>query len=128
MDAPPYGEPRLTERGILPHDAPVLPLGGEGMEHGDHKGYGLALTVDLLCSLLGGTDLLSRTSGSDRSSPPGAGHFFGAIKVAGFRDPADIFRQMAETIDHIRGTEKEPGEASRSHRSHRHRPPAGREP
>ena len=29
-----------------------LPLGGAGLLHGGHKGYGLGLVVDILCGLL----------------------------------------------------------------------------
>src|SRR5207245_9330516 len=33
----------------------ILPLGGEGEEHSGHKGYGLALMVDVLCGVLSGS-------------------------------------------------------------------------
>ncbi len=105
-----YGEPKLNERSILTHDVPVLPLGGEGMDGGGHKGYGLSLMVELLSSVLSGADLKERIAGADGSARPSTGHFFGAIKVEGFRDTASVFRQMAETFDHIRSTKKEPGQ------------------
>lgn len=105
-----YGEPRLNERSILTHDVPLLPLGGEGTEMGGHKGYGLSLMVELLSSILAGADLQSRISGADGSGTPSVGHFFGAIKVAGFREPASVFQQMAEAFGHIRSSNKEPGQ------------------
>jgi LDH2 family malate/lactate/ureidoglycolate dehydrogenase len=105
-----YGTPHLNERSILTHDVPVLPLGGEGMEGGGHKGYGLSLMVELLCSILSGADLKDRIAGAAGDSRPSTGHFFGAIKIEGFRDTAAVFRQMAETFDYIRGTKKESGQ------------------
>ncbi len=105
-----YGPPKLNERSILTHDVPVLPLGGEGMEGGGHKGYGLSLMVELLCSILSGGNLKDRIAGAAGEARPGTGHFFGAIKVEGFRDAASVFGQMAETFDIIRNSRKEPGQ------------------
>ena len=68
----------------------ILPLGGAGEEFGGYKGYGLAVMVDILCAALSGGPLglgvFDTPSSSARVS-----HFFGAIKVGGFRPP-DAFR------------------------------------
>ena len=101
--------PGLDERGILTMDAPLLPLGGEGDESGGHKGYGLSLMVELLSSLLSGSDLGARIAGAGPNAPAATGHLMGALKVEGFREPALVFAQMAQTFELIRNSEKEPG-------------------
>ncbi len=67
----------------------ILPLGGEGEEHSGHKGYGLALMVDVLCGVLSGS---ATGLGVDVSkAKPNVGHFFMAIDPAAFR-PLDEFK------------------------------------
>ncbi len=104
-----FGTPKLDERSILTHDVPLLPLGGEGEEMGGHKGYGLSLMVELLCSVLSGSDLDARIAGAAGEGTPSTGHLMGAIQVAGFREPALVFEQMARTFDIIRRARKAPG-------------------
>jgi L-2-hydroxycarboxylate dehydrogenase (NAD+) len=68
----------------------ILPLGGMGELFGGHKGYGLAVMVDILCGVLSGGGF-----GPDIADTPGSSarvsHFFGAIRVEAFRDP-EVFR------------------------------------
>jgi len=104
-----YGPPRLDERSILLHDVPFLPLGGEDPELGGHKGYGLSLMVELLCSLLSGSDLDARIAGASGEGTPSTGHFMGAIKISGFRDPKVVFAQMQKTFERIRASKKAAG-------------------
>ncbi len=79
----------------------ILPLGGEGEAFGGHKGYGLATMVDILCAVLGGapfgTDICDTETSSARVS-----HFFGAIKIDRFRDPADFRRDMDTMLSRLR--------------------------
>ena len=79
----------------------ILPLGGEGEEFGGHKGYGLAVMVDILCAVLGGTafgtDIFDTETSSARVS-----HFFGAIKINRFRDPADFRKDMDIMLERLR--------------------------
>lgn len=73
----------------------ILPLGGEGEDFGGHKGYGLALLVDLLCGTLSGA-----ATGPDayaKQSEANLGHLFLAISIDAFR-PAAEFRQ---DLDHL---------------------------
>ena len=104
-----YGTPRLDERSILMHDVPLLPLGGEDTEMGGHKGYGLSLMVELLCSILSGSDLDARIAGASGEGTPATGHFMGAIKLSGFREPGLVFGQMQKTFERIRGSRKAEG-------------------
>lgn len=103
------GPLRLDERGILPYDIPLLPLGGEGTETGGHKGYGLSLMVELLCSILSGLNLQEAAGGAAGQTSWSTGHFMGAIKVGGFREPALAHAQMKEIFGIIRSAKKTPG-------------------
>jgi LDH2 family malate/lactate/ureidoglycolate dehydrogenase len=69
----------------------LVPLGGS-RELGSHKGYGLAMMVDILAGVLAGavhSDLNVRAGG--RPDRANIGHLFGAFDVARFR-PLDEFR------------------------------------
>ena len=101
-----HGPPCLDERGILSPGVAMLPLGGEGDETGGHKGYGISLMVELFCSLLSGSELEDRIAGAEGEAPAATGHFMGALKVAGFREPARVFDHMARTFEIIRDSEK----------------------
>lgn len=101
--------PVLDDRGTLNYDAPLLPLGGEGDTTGGHKGYGLSLMVELLCGALAGSPLEARLRGATADGSAAMGHFFGAIRVDGFRNPAEVAGDMAATFDTLRGARKAPG-------------------
>ena len=83
------------------HGGGILPLGGIGEEFGGHKGYGLAVMVDILCAVLGGspngTDICDTETSSARVS-----HFFGAIKIAAFRDPTSFRKDMDLMLEKLR--------------------------
>jgi L-2-hydroxycarboxylate dehydrogenase (NAD+) len=100
--------PRLDERGKLEEDYPLLPLGGEGEETGGHKGYGLGLMTEIFGGALAGTSLQARLRETP-DSPAAVGHFFGALKVSGFRDPREVSRDMEATFDVLRASRKAPG-------------------
>jgi len=101
--------PLLDDNGVLSFDSPLLPLGGEGTEGGGHKGYGLALMVELLCGALGGTSFEARIAGAAGESAPAMGHLMGAIQIDGFRPLADVQADMESTFELIRGSGKAPG-------------------
>src|SRR5438094_938504 len=68
----------------------LLPLGGEGEELGGHKGYGLALMVDVLSGVLSGAATGLQVYADEKQ--PNVGHFFMALDPAAFR-PLDEFRR-----------------------------------
>ncbi|MGH8941908.1 MAG: Ldh family oxidoreductase [Acidimicrobiia bacterium] len=104
------GTPHLDDNGVLSFDSPLLPLGGEGTETGGHKGYGLALMIELLCGALGGTSFAARIAGAAGDSAPAMGHFMGAIRIDGFRPPDDVHKDMEATFEVIRGSARAPGQ------------------
>jgi len=79
----------------------ILPLGGLGEDFGGHKGYGLAVMVDILCAVLCGApfgpDLSDTATSSARVS-----HFFGAIRIDTFRDPQEFRRDMDRLLRGLR--------------------------
>jgi L-2-hydroxycarboxylate dehydrogenase (NAD+) len=89
----------------------LLPLGGT-REQSSHKGYALALLVEVLCAVLSG----GWSQVSDTETGPGGqykqqndAHFFGAIRVDYFR-PADEFkRDMDAMIRAIHAAPPAPG-------------------
>lgn len=78
----------------------LLPLGGAGELLGGHKGYGLALLVDVLCGVLPGAayaDLVYPRDDEGNPLPSAIGHFFGAWRVDAFR-PADEFKAAMDDL------------------------------
>lgn len=86
----------------------LLPLGGAGEIFSGHKGYGLALLVEILCGVLAGAAYASHVYPAGPNGEPlpsKIGHFFGAIRIDGFR-PIDEFK--ADMDDLIRTTRSSP--------------------
>ena len=75
----------------------LLPLGGS-REGGSHKGYGLAILVEILCGVLTGT-----MTALNRDQDP-RGHFFGAIRVDNFRPVDEFKRDMDRLIRELKAT------------------------
>lgn len=84
-------------------------LGGEGEENGGHKGYGLGLLVDLLCSglSLGASSLNTFRPG--RGS--GIAHFFGAIRLDLFGEPRELRAHIGTILRDIRESETAEGQS-----------------
>lgn len=80
----------------------LLPLGGS-REGGSHKGYGLAIMVEILCGVLSGTV----TALNDNQDP--RGHFFGAIRIDTFRPAEEFKRDMDRLIRELRSTQPAEG-------------------
>jgi LDH2 family malate/lactate/ureidoglycolate dehydrogenase len=90
-------DPRIAQKARR-----LLPLGGS-RDGGSHKGYGLAVLVEILCGVLTGTV----TALNDNQDP--RGHFFGAVRVDAFR-PAEKFKSdMDRLIRGLKSTAPEAG-------------------
>ncbi len=81
----------------------ILPLGGEGEEMSGHKGYGLAVMVDILCGVLAGAGFGPQLADLADSSTR-VGHFFGAIRIDAFRDLVTFRRDMDRMLQDLRHT------------------------
>jgi len=88
----------------------LLPLGGFGSDNGGHKGFGLGLLAQILCATLGGGTLVSEMpSRFETLNPSITSHFFGAIRIDAFRDPADFKRDLASLLQQMRASAPAPG-------------------
>jgi len=95
----------------------LLPLGSD-REHGGHKGYCLAIMVDILSCVLSGANwgpfaplfaLRQEMEMPKRSVGKGIGHFFGAMRIDGFIDPDAFKTQVDEYIRVFRATKPAAG-------------------
>ncbi len=83
-------------------------MGGEGEEYSGHKGYGLALMVDVLCGVLSGS---STGLGVDvDKAKPNVGHFFMAIDPAAFRPLEEFKRDMDRLARELKDSPKAQGQ------------------
>lgn len=92
-----------------------LPLGSE-FERGGHKGYCLAVMVDVLCAVLSGANwgpwtppFALRQEIPSRQVGRGIGHFFGALRIDAFIDPTEFKRQIDDYVRTFRATRPAPG-------------------
>jgi LDH2 family malate/lactate/ureidoglycolate dehydrogenase len=88
---------RTTDPQAAIEGARLLPLGSTA-EGGAHKGYGLAVWVEVMCGVLSGTGF------GKMLGPDNLGHFFGAIRVDLFQ-PVDSFKAtMDDLVRELRAT------------------------
>lgn len=99
------------DEGIETHDASVawdakrlLPLGGQ-REHSGHKGYGLAMLVDIFTALLAGG-----VPSYDVHLTQPVSHFFAALRIDAFRDPDEFRADMDAFLDRLCATPRVAGE------------------
>jgi LDH2 family malate/lactate/ureidoglycolate dehydrogenase len=104
-----------TDPGAMIARGALLPLGVD-REHGGHKGYGLALAVDVLSAVLSGANwgpftppFVLREEAPTRSVGKGIGHFFGAMRIDAFRDPWEFKAQIDDLVRTLRATPAAPG-------------------
>jgi LDH2 family malate/lactate/ureidoglycolate dehydrogenase len=87
----------------------IAPLGGAGVLHGGHKGYGLGVIVELFTAVLCG----GRTSNHVNIIPGynGMGHFFMAVDYGVFGDKAAIKAGMSTYLRELRESKKAEGQS-----------------
>jgi LDH2 family malate/lactate/ureidoglycolate dehydrogenase len=86
----------------------IAPLGGAGELSGGHKGYGLAVMVDILCGVLSGgltSNYINVTPGEN-----GICHFFAAIDYGLFGDKAAIKAHVSTFLNEIRSSPRAAGQ------------------
>jgi L-2-hydroxycarboxylate dehydrogenase (NAD+) len=76
----------------------LLPLGGMEVTAG-YKGYGLAVMVEVLCSILSGGNFLTNVGGPSKPEPTGVSHFFLAINIEAFRPVYDFKLSIDSMIE-----------------------------
>jgi L-2-hydroxycarboxylate dehydrogenase (NAD+) len=90
--AKPTTDPRVAQKARR-----LLPLGGS-RDSGSHKGYGLAILVEVLCGVLSGNITALNSNQVPR------GHFFGAIHIDSFRPVAEFKDDMDRLIRELKST------------------------
>ena len=85
----------------------ILPLGGEGELFSGHKGYGLALLVDILSGALPGAGTALDVYADEDAA--NVGHFFQAIDVRAFRPLPAFTRDMDKLVRTLRESPKAEG-------------------
>jgi L-2-hydroxycarboxylate dehydrogenase (NAD+) len=97
----------------------LLPLGGRP-ETGSHKGYGLALTADILAGVLSGASFGQKLAGAEgtHQTVAGIGHFFIVVRLRAFGPWVKFRNRMKDMIHQLTGAPAEgaprvyyPGEA-----------------
>jgi L-2-hydroxycarboxylate dehydrogenase (NAD+) len=91
----------------------ILPLGGAGEQLSGHKGYGLALLVDILCGVLPGAGYAAGVYPKDESGKPlpaDIGHFFGALRVDSFRPLGEFKDSMDDIVGALKSSAKAEGQ------------------
>jgi LDH2 family malate/lactate/ureidoglycolate dehydrogenase len=97
--------------GLPTTDAAEWPEVGSMLPMAGHKGYGLALLVEVLAGVLSGAAVTREVKGwlGELAEPPGTGHTFFAIDVGKFM-PLAVFKQrMDAMIRNIKGSPKAKG-------------------
>ncbi|GAB5520137.1 MAG: Ldh family oxidoreductase [Rhodothermales bacterium] len=104
-----------TDPNAMPAGGALLPLGAE-RAHGGHKGYALSSMVDILTSVLSGASwgpfapsFALQHGGQRASRGQGLGQFFGAMQIAGFRDPDEFKQEIDVWIRTFRAAEPAAG-------------------
>jgi LDH2 family malate/lactate/ureidoglycolate dehydrogenase len=94
----PVPETWATDRDRAPTTDPRAALDGCLLPVGGHKGYGLALMVDLLAGALSGASYLTRISSwsADPERPQDLGHVFVLIDAARLADDAALAERVAD--------------------------------
>jgi L-2-hydroxycarboxylate dehydrogenase (NAD+) len=107
------GRPATDPQAVYDGGA-LLPVGST-RELGGHKGYALAMMVDVLSGVLSGANwgpfapafaIEQQPAGSVGD---GIGHFFGALRIDGFIDPDEFKRQVDHLVRTFRATPPAPG-------------------
>ncbi|MEM4703910.1 MAG: Ldh family oxidoreductase [Candidatus Bathyarchaeia archaeon] len=103
---------RVLENIIKRSGGGLLPLGGAEEETGGHKGYGLALAVEIFSAVLSGALYATKVYPKDEkgsSLPSGIGHFFGAIRIDAFRPKEEFKADMDDLIRVLKNAPKAQG-------------------
>ena len=97
-----------TDAHILKSGGALLPLGSD-RERGSHKGYALGAIVDIFSAVLSGASYGPWVPPFPAYVPmpqnmpgEGLGHFFGAMRIDGFRPAEDFKKHMDHWIERFR--------------------------
>ncbi len=110
------GESKTNSREVLDDlnagRAAFTPLGGVGEDGGGYKGYGYATVVEILSAALQQGAYLKMLMGIENGKkvPYPLGHFFIAIDINAFTEPADFRKTAGNILRDLRASRKMPGQ------------------
>ncbi len=110
--APTTDPGRVLDNRLHRRGGGALPLGGLGELLGGHKGYGLALMVEILSGILPGAAYADSTyprTPKGKRLPADLGHFFGAINISAFRELDQFKADMDDLIRRLKRSPKAEG-------------------
>ena len=108
----PVTDPDVALKGLTDGTCALTPLGGIGADLGGYKGYGYATAVEVLSAALQGGAFLKALGGMapDGSLQPyHLGHFFIAISIDAFIEPAEFKKTTREILNQLRSSKKAAG-------------------
>jgi len=97
---------------LVKGEAALTPIGGIGEETGGHKGYGFATVTEVLSAALQQGAFLKQLTNKDADGNPKPyqlGHYFIAIDIKCFCDPAAFRKTTGDILRALRESEKAPG-------------------
>ena len=92
----------MMEGGPVPDEFLMLPLGGT-REIGSHKGYSLAMSIDILSGIMA-------NAGTALQRFNGTGHHFTVFNISAFTDVDEFKQHMDDYLKALRETKPAPGE------------------
>ncbi|MEJ2246432.1 MAG: Ldh family oxidoreductase [Acidobacteriota bacterium] len=105
-------DPNIILESLLRGTCAFTPIGGLGEETGGYKGYGFTTVVEILSAALQQGEFLKRLNGRDDEGNPipyALGHFFIAIDIECFTDPAAFKKTTGDILRGLRASKKIPG-------------------
>jgi LDH2 family malate/lactate/ureidoglycolate dehydrogenase len=106
-------DPQTALKGLTVGTCALTPVGGIGEELAGYKGYGWATVVEVLSAALQGGSFLKALTGinADGSRRPyHLGHWFIAIQIGAFTDPAGFRKTAGEILRGLRASKKAEGQ------------------
>jgi LDH2 family malate/lactate/ureidoglycolate dehydrogenase len=105
-------DPNAALKGLVAGTCALTPLGGIGEELAGYKGYGYATVVEVLSAALQGGTFLKALSGVDARGhhPYHLGHFFMAIDINAFTEPAAFKKTAGDILRELRASRKAEGQ------------------
>ncbi len=104
-------EAKVVLKELVAGTSALTPLGGIGEDGGGHKGYGYATVVEVLSAALQQGSYLKALLGvkDGKPAPYHLGHFFIAIDINAFVDPAEFKATAGDIMRQLRASKKMPG-------------------
>ncbi len=101
----------VDEDGVPTTDPTIFPEAGAQLPMAGHKGYGLAVFVEILTAVLTGSAMMSGVHSwvSDDPEPSDQGHAFIAIDVGAIMPAAEFHQRIGAMSEEIAGAEMAPG-------------------